>query len=83
MVAARRNVRDEMQRLIDEMGIDIIGVTSASAQRAAKAYDRWGKGMHRAGLNFGDCFAYELAMRESCPLLFVGEDFTQTDVQIA
>ena len=36
--------------------------------------------MHPAGLNFGDCFAYEVAMSHDCPLLFVGEDFTQTDI---
>ena len=83
IVAARRNVRDEMTRLIDELGIEVIAVTSASAWRAAKAYDRWGKGVDRAGLNFGDCFAYELAITESCPLLFVGDDFTRTDVQIS
>jgi ribonuclease VapC len=43
-------------------------------------YARWGKGAHPAGLNFGDCFAYEIARQRDCPLLFVGEDFGETDV---
>jgi ribonuclease VapC len=37
--------------------------------------------MHPAGLNFGDCFAYVLAKERSCPLLFIGNDFSQTDVE--
>jgi ribonuclease VapC len=41
----------------------------------------WGKGVHPAGLNFGDCFAYEVAMEHGCRLLFVGTDFTQTNVE--
>ena len=46
-----------------------------------EAYSRWGKGVHAAGLNFGDCFAYEVARRNGCPLLFVGHDFTLTDIE--
>jgi ribonuclease VapC len=81
IVAARRNVADEMQKLIDGLGFDVITVTAGSAQRIAAAYDRWGKGIHRAGLNFGDCFAYEVAQSHDCRLLYVGEDFTKTDVK--
>ena len=43
-------------------------------------YARWGKGVHPASLNFGDCFAYEVAVAHGCPLLCVGEDFAQTDI---
>ena len=72
-----------MVRLIDGLGLDIIPVTAASARRVAAAYDAWGKGVHPAGLNFGDCFAYEVAKAHECPLLFVGDDFTKTDIRNA
>lgn len=81
IVARRRNVGDEMSRLIDELGFDIVSVTKASARRVAEAYERWGKGVNVAGLNFGDCFAYELARENACPLLFIGDDFSRTDIE--
>lgn len=52
----------------------------AVARRVARAYARWGKGTHPAGLNFGDCFAYEVAIEHGCRLLYVGADFDRTDV---
>lgn len=58
-------------------------VAPMDADTVADAYDRWGKGVHPAGLNFGDCFAYALAKSQNCPLLFVGDDFAQTDVESA
>lgn len=81
IVAARRNVGEEMARLIDGLGFDVVGVTSASARRIAHAYETWGKGVHPAALNFGDCFAYEVAKEHGCRLLYVGTDFAQTDVE--
>jgi ribonuclease VapC len=83
IVAGRRNIAAEMRRLIDILGFEIVPVTPAAARRIAVAYDRWGRGIHPAGLNFGDCFAYEVAKGNACPLLFVGEDFAQTDVTSA
>jgi ribonuclease VapC len=83
IVAARRNLVEEMNRLIDGLGFEIESVTPASARRIATAYARWGRGAHPAGLNFGDCFSYEVAKEHSCPLLFVGEDFAKTDLQSA
>jgi uncharacterized protein with PIN domain len=50
---------------------------------AGKNGHQRGKGQHPAGLNFGDCFAYELATRLAAPLLFVGDDFSRTDVRAA
>ena len=82
-VAARRNVGDEMSRLIDGLGLDIVSVTPASARRVAAAYSRWGRGAHPAGLNFGDCFSYELAKEHGCSLLYVGDDFSKTDLTSA
>jgi len=81
IVAARRNLVEEMNRLIDGLGFDIVSVTPASARRIAAAYARWGRGVHPAGLNFGDCFSYEVAKEHSCPLLYVGEDFAKTDLE--
>jgi len=81
IVARRRQLGGDMERLIDELGFEIVAVTPASARRVARAYDQWGKGIHPAGLNFGDCFAYALAKERSCPLLFIGNDFSKTDVQ--
>lgn len=81
IVAARRNVGEEMERLIDGLGFEIISVTPASARRIAEAYRNWGKGTHPASLNFGDCFAYEVAKEYGCRLLFVGDDFGRTDVE--
>jgi len=83
IVAARRNLVEEMNRLIDGLGFEIESVTPASARRIVTAYARWGRGAHPAGLNFGDCFAYEVAKEHSCPLLYVGEDFAKTDLQSA
>ncbi|MCB4861642.1 type II toxin-antitoxin system VapC family toxin [Sphingobium sp. AR-3-1] len=83
IVSARRNVAEEMVSLIDGLGFEIVSVTPAAAHRVASAYSKWGKGVHAAGLNFGDCFAYEVAREHGCPLLFVGDDFTKTDVESA
>lgn len=81
IVAARRNLADEVARLIEGLGFEVVPVTQASARRVADAYGRWGKGVHSAGLNFGDCFAYEIAKEHSCGLLFVGEDLRKTDLK--
>lgn len=81
IVAARRNVGEEMARLIDGLGFEIVSVTPASARRIATAYENWGKGIHPAALNFGDCFAYELAREQACRLLYVGADFSKTDIE--
>lgn len=83
IVAARRNVGVEMGALVEQLGLSVRPVTDAVARRAAAAYSRWGKGVHPAGLNFGDCFAYAIAEEHDCPLLYVGEDFAKTDLTAA
>lgn len=83
IVAGRRNVGNEMERLIGGLGFEVVNVTFASAKRISQAYDQWGKGVHSAALNFGDCFAYEVAKEHGCRLLFVGEDFKKVDIQSA
>ncbi len=81
IVARRRNVADEMATLIDGLSLDITSATPATARRVARVYERWGKGHHAAALNFGDCFAYDVAKEHGCGLLYVGDDFSRTDVQ--
>ncbi len=80
IVAARRNISVELTSLIEGLAFEVVSVTPASARRIAQAYQQWGKGIHPAGLNFGDCFAYEVAKTQGCPLLFVGTGFAKTDV---
>jgi ribonuclease VapC len=80
IVARRRNVESEMTRLIEDLGFTIIAVSAAAARRVAQAHAQWGKGVHPAGLNFGDCFAYALARDHGCLLLYVGDDFARTDL---
>lgn len=72
-------------RLFDELlqtaGVVVEPVTVEQAHIAREAYRDFGKGSgHRAGLNFGDCFAYALAKVTGEPLLFRGDDFVHTDV---
>ena len=83
IVAQGRDARPRMEILIDGLGLEIVPLDPAAARRAADAYTRWGRGFHAAALNFGDCFAYELANSAQCPLLFVGGDFARTDVRSA
>lgn len=83
IVGERRNVGMEIAELISGLGFEVVTVTAASARRVADAYSKWGKGIHPASLNFGDCFAYEAATEHNCPLLYVGTDFAQADVKSA
>ena len=80
IVAERRNLGVEMVKLVDGLGFEIVAVTLGVARRVADSYARWGKGLSPAGLNFGDCFAYEVSKARDCPLLYVGADFSRTDV---
>jgi ribonuclease VapC len=83
VVAARRGVGPAMEQLIADLAMETVSVTAAGAQRVAAAYAKWGRGVHRAALNFGDCFAYALANEFGCHLLFVGNDFAGTDIPAA
>ena len=65
---------------LERAGIQIVSVDHVQATFARDAYRRYGKGRHRASLNFGDCFSYALAKLAGDPLLFKGDDFSHTDV---
>jgi ribonuclease VapC len=69
--AARKNGLSE---------VELVGLDSERAHAARRAYSQFGKGRHRAGLNYGDCFSYALATVMDEPLLYKGDEFTRTDV---
>jgi ribonuclease VapC len=81
IVAARRNVGAEVASILEGVGFEVVAVTSAAARRVAQAYEQWGKGVNPAALNFGDCFAYEVAREHACRLLYIGDDFSKTDIE--
>ena len=81
IVAERRGLGTEMASLIDGLTLEVETVTLAVARRVAETYARWGKGIAPAGLNFGDCFAYEVAKTRDCPLLYVGSNFARTHIE--
>jgi len=83
VVAGQRDVAEKMAALVTEAGISVIPVDEAGARAASRAYASFGRGNHPARLNYGDCFAYALAHARDCPLLFVGDGFSQTDVEAA
>jgi len=62
---------------------NVVETRIVKANAALDAYLRWGKSVHRAGLNMGDCFAYALAKALDAPLLYKGDDFPLTDVRSA
>ena len=68
---------------LDASNIELVPVTLDQARAARRAWRRFGKGNHPAGLNFGDCFAYALAETTREPLLFKGRDFALTDIEAA
>ncbi len=80
IVAARKGVSEELHELLALLELEIEDVTPQFAELAAASYIRWGKGFHPAKLNYGDCFSYAVAEMYDCPLLYVGDDFAQTDV---
>jgi ribonuclease VapC len=63
-------------------GIEIVAVEGDLARMARRAFSRFGRSRHRAGLNFGDCFSYALARSLGEPLLCKGDDFVHTDVRV-
>ncbi|MDQ2860078.1 MAG: type II toxin-antitoxin system VapC family toxin [Pseudomonadota bacterium] len=72
-------VRD-LDLLVYRSGIEIVPFDEEQSQVARLAWRRYGKGRHPAGLNLGDCFSYALAKVTGSALLYIGKDFSQTDV---
>jgi ribonuclease VapC len=69
-----------LSRLIEDLDLVVVPFTAAHGREAREAFLRFGRGRHPAGLNFGDCLTYATAKLADQPLLFVGNDFSQTDL---
>jgi ribonuclease VapC len=72
----------ELDLWLHRAAVDLVGVDTDQADVARVAYRKYGKGVHRAGLNYGDCFSYALAKVSGQPLLFKGDDFATTDIGV-
>jgi ribonuclease VapC len=85
VLAGRRGAPSghELEDLIRELGITVVPFGEAEWQAALQAYARFGRGRHKAALNFGDCLAYATAAVAGDTLLFVGDDFPRTDIPAA
>ena len=68
---------------LKQLPVEIEPVRQEVGEIAVIAYQRFGKGRHPAGLNFGDCFAYACARHLNMPLLYKGDDFSKTDIDSA
>ncbi|MEX2537011.1 MAG: type II toxin-antitoxin system VapC family toxin [Trueperaceae bacterium] len=75
-------IRD-LQLLLSTAMVQLVPFDSEQALIARQAYARYGKGMHRVALDFGDCFAYALCKKIGEPLLYKGDDFSETDISPA
>ena len=72
---------EDVYAFLANAGIRTVVVDSSSGEGAVRAHARYGKGSgHRARLNLGDCFAYAMAKQHGVPLLYKGDDFSQTDL---
>jgi len=74
------DARGDLQEFLEQGGLQVEPMTAEQADLALEAYQQFGKGRHQAGLNFGDCFAYALCKATGQPLLFKGQDFSQTNI---
>jgi len=76
----RTKRHDDVQDLVNELGVTVVPFGESEWRRAVEAFERYGRGRHRAGLNFGDCLAYATAAVAGDSLLYVGDDFKHTDL---
>ncbi len=74
---------ENLDLLVERLNLSLHAFDGAQVAIARNGFRRFGKGHHPAALNFGDCFAYALATYLDRPLLFTGNDFSQTDVRAA
>ncbi len=73
----------ELEDLVRELAVTVVPFGDAEWHPAGAAYARYGRGRHKAALNFGDCLAYATAAVAGDSLLFVGADLRHTDVPAA
>lgn len=79
----RRPALPQVRGFVDELGVTVVPFGSDEWEAATLAYERFGRGRHKAALNFGDCLAYATAAVAGDSLLFIGNDFAKTDVKRA
>jgi ribonuclease VapC len=72
-----------LSRFVRDLEIVVVPFDETHAEVATEAFVGFGKGRHPAGLNYGDCMTYATARRAGRPLLFIGDDFAQTDIEAA
>ena len=72
-----------IQRVLEEAKISVVAINASIAKRAVAAFAAFGKGRHPAQLNLCDCMSYACAQAYRVPLLFKGNDFSQTDILVA
>jgi ribonuclease VapC len=74
------DAEEAVGNFIIDSGAEIIPITAEIGRAAIRVFERYGRGQHPAWLNMGDCFAYACARALGVPLLFKGDDFSQTDI---
>ena len=72
-----------LERLLDVLGVQEIPFGELHWREAVEAHRKFGKGRHKANLNFCDCMTYATAKLSASPLLYVGADFDKTDLPAA
>lgn len=75
--------RPILERFVQRFQVQVVSFGELHWLEAARAFRRFGKGRHPAALNFGDCLTYAVARLADLPLVCVGDDFPQTDLQLA
>jgi ribonuclease VapC len=73
----------QLDSLVREANLEVVAFDEVQSRLARDAFRRFGKGVHPASLNFGDCCVYALSRLKAEPLLFIGNDFSQTDIEPA
>ena len=69
-----------LDEFLRDVHVDVVAFDAEQVRSARDGARRFGRGRHAAALTFGDCFAYALAITRGLPLLFIGDDFSRTDV---
>ncbi len=77
------DARPLLTRFLTEAGIAVVSFQETHFGLAVGAWRKYGKGRHPAALNYGDCLSYAVAKAARLPLLCVGNDFPQTDIELA
>ena len=72
-----------LSEFMERTALQVVPITAEIGRGAIDAFERYGRGRHPARLNMGDCFAYACARSLDVPLMFKGDDFSQTDIAVA